>query len=297
VFYISLEDDLMRLFGGERISAMMETLKVDETIPLQFSMLSKSIENAQKRKEGMNFAARKSVLNYDDVMNKQRETIYAERNKVLDGEELKPKILKMIDGTIDSAVSAYLNDPIAENWDLKGLRDALLGFVCDKNDLRYTNDELNNLTELDVAEYLKEKAYKKYEEREKLFGSEIMREVERIVLLRNVDANWMDHIDAMDQLRQGIGLRAYGQHDPVVAYRNESFDMFEAMNNAIKEQTSKQVLTVMVRSNENIKREKVAEEANGDKPATVKGKGKVSLNAPCPCGSGLKYKRCCGKNN
>ncbi len=296
VFYISLEDDLMRLFGGERISAMMETLKVDETIPLQFSMLSKSIENAQKRKEGMNFAARKSVLNYDDVMNKQRETIYNERNKVLDGEELKPKILKMIDGTIDSAVSAYLNDPIAENWDLKGLRDALLGFICDKNDLRYTNDELNNLTELDVAEYLKEKAHNKYEERERAFGSEIMREVERIVLLRNVDANWMDHIDAMDQLRQGIGLRAYGQHDPVVAYRNESFDMFEAMNNAIKEQTSKQVLTVMVRSNENMKREKVAEET-ADKPNTVKGKGKVALNAPCPCGSGLKYKRCCGKNN
>ena len=296
VFYISLEDDLMRLFGGERISAMMETLKVDETIPLQFSMLSKSIENAQKRKEGMNFAARKSVLNYDDVMNKQRETIYNERNKVLDGEELKPKILKMIDGTIDAAVSAYLNDPIAENWDLKGLRDALLGFVCDKNDLRYTTEELNSLTENDVAEYLKEKAHNKYEEREKAFGSEIMREVERIVLLRNVDANWMDHIDAMDQLRQGIGLRAYGQHDPVVAYRNESFDMFEAMNIAIKEQTSKQVLTVMVKSNENIKREKVAEETT-DKPNTVRGKGKVALNAPCPCGSGLKYKRCCGKNN
>ena len=297
IFYISLEDDLMRLFGGERISAMMETLKVDETIPLQFSILSKSIENAQKRKEGMNFAARKSVLNYDDVMNKQRETIYNERNKVLDGEELKPKILRMIDGTIQAEVNTYLSDAIAENWDLKGLREALFGFVCDANDLKYTTNELNDLTAFDVAEFLKEKAHKKYDEREAAFGSEIMREVERIVLLRNVDANWMDHIDAMDQLRQGIGLRAYGQHDPVVAYRNESFDMFEAMNNAIKEQTSKQVLTVMVKSNESIKREKVAEEANTDKPNTVKGNGKVSLNAPCPCGSGLKYKRCCGKNN
>ncbi len=296
VFYISLEDDLMRLFGGERIATMMETLNVDENTPLQFSMLTKSIESAQKKKEGMNFAARKSVLNYDDVMNKQRELIYKQRNQVLDGEDLKPTIFKMIDDTVDSAINAFLTGDSADEWDFSGLREHL-SFIVGTADLHFTAEQLNNIDTVYVADLIKEKARALYEKREAEFGSEIMREIERIVLLRNVDSNWMDHIDAMDQLRQGIGLRAYGQHDPVVAYREESFDMFSAMTDSIRELTSKQVLTVQVRREQEVKREKVAAEATDNKANTVKGNGgSVALNAPCPCGSGLKYKRCCGKN-
>lgn len=297
-FYVSLEDDLMRLFGGERISNMMETLKVDDDTPLESSMLSRTIESAQKKKEGMNFATRKNVLQYDDVMNKQRELIYSQRNKVLDGEDLKDTVLKMIDETIEEYSKIYLADEaVHDNWDLNGMREYFLGWVTTPEDLHFTPEELGNITREEVAENLKEKAHAHYEQREEEFGSDIMREIERVMLLRCVDTNWMDHIDAMDQLRQGIGLRAYGQHDPVVEYRNDSYDMFEAMTNAIREQTAKLVLTVRVRRNEEVKREKVAEETNAsDKPLTVRGKGVVSKNALCPCGSGKKYKRCCGKD-
>ncbi len=296
-FFVSLEDDLMRLFGGERISNMMETLKVDEDTPLESGMLSRTIEGAQKKKEGMNFAARKNVLQYDDVMNKQRELIYAQRNKVLDGENLKDTIIKMIDETVDEYCKIYLaDDAVHDNWDLKGLREYFLGWITTPEDLHFTPDELGNTSREEVAEKLKAEAHDRYEKRETEFGSNIMREIERVMLLRSVDTNWMDHIDAMDQLRQGIGLRAYGQHDPVVEYRNDSYDMFEAMTNTIREQTAKLVLTVRVRRDEEVKREKVAEETStGDKPQTVRGKGVVSKNALCPCGSGKKYKRCCGK--
>ena len=297
VFYISLEDDLMRLFGGERISTMMDALKVDEDMPLQYGMLSKSIESAQKKKEGINFASRKSVLEYDDVMNKQREMIYTQRNQVLDGEDIKNSIIKMIDDTIDRNAALYISDSPVEEWDFEGLRKFFGGWITTEEDFRYTVEEMNNITPESITDYLKEKAREKYSAREKEFGEEVMREIERVVLLRSVDTNWMDHIDAMDQLKQGIGLRAYGQHDPVIAYRNESYDMFEAMTDAIKEQTAKLVLSVRVRKDEEVKREKVAEESStGEKSRTVRGKGVVPLNAPCPCGSGLKYKRCCGKN-
>ena len=296
-FYISLEDELMRLYGGERISAIMGTLRVDENMPLESSMLSKTIENAQKKKEGVNFAYRKQTLQYDDVMNRQRELIYSQRNRVLDGEDLKGTVLKMIDDTIDAYVNLYLaDDAIHDNWDLKGLREYFLGWITDENDLHYTTQQLGDIEKSDVADFLKEKARKKYAEREEKFGDKLMREIERVMLLRSVDTNWMDHIDAMDQLKNGIHLRAYGQHDPVVEYRNESYDMFTAMTNAIREQTSKLVLTVQVRDDSQVKREKVAEETStGEKAATVRGKGVVSKNAPCPCGSGKKYKRCCGK--
>ena len=296
-FFVSLEDDLMRLFGGERISTMMDTLKVDENMPLESGMLSKSIEGAQKKKEGNNFAIRKNVLQFDDVMNAQRELVYAQRNKVLDGEDIKETVRHMVDETIEAYCNIYLADSISDNWDLKGLREYFLGWITAPDDLNFTTDELNHLTKEDITEMLKDKANAKYEAREAEYGSEIMREMERVMLLRSVDTNWMDHIDAMDQLRQGIGLRAYGQHDPVVAYRNESFDMFEAMTNAIREQTAKLVMSVRIRSNEDVKREKVAEETStGDKPTTVRGKGVVGKNALCPCGSGKKYKRCCGKD-
>ena len=296
-FFVSLEDDLMRLFGGERISTMMETLRVEEDTPLESGMLSRTIENAQKKKEGMNFAIRKNVLQYDDVMNKQRELIYGQRNRVLDGEDLKETVLKMIDETIDEYSKIYLADEaVHDNWDLAGMREYFLGWITTPDDLHFTPEELGNTSREEVADSLKAKAHARYEQREAEFGSNIMREIERVMLLRSVDINWMDHIDNMDQLRQGIGLRAYGQHDPVVEYRNDSYDMFEAMTNTIREQTAKLVLTVRVRNDENVKREKVAEETNtGDKPQTVRGRGAVSKNALCPCGSGKKYKRCCRK--
>ena len=247
----------------------------------------------------MNFAIRKNVLQYDDVMNKQRELIYSQRNKVLDGEDIKDTVYNMIDETIDVYCGIYLaDDAVHDNWDLNGLREYFLGWVTTPEDLRFNSEELGNISRDEVAASLKEKAHARYAQREAEFGSEIMREMERVMLLRSVDTNWMDHIDAMDQLRQGIGLRAYGQHDPVVEYRNDSYDMFEAMTNAIREQTSKLVLSVRIKKNEEVKREKVAEETNtGDnKPLTVRGKGVVSKNALCPCGSGKKYKRCCGKD-
>ena len=296
-FFVSLEDDLMRLFGGERISTIMDTMRVDENTPLESGMLSKTIEGAQKKKEGMNFAIRKNTLQYDDVMNKQRELIYTQRNKVLDGEDIKDTVIKMLDQTIDSYCSIFLNDDaVHDNWDLKGLREYFLGWVTTPEDLRFTAEELGNTSKEEVAQMLKDKAHQIYEQREKEFGYDMMREIERVMLLRSVDTNWMDHIDAMDQLRQGIGLRAYGQHDPVIEYRNDSYDMFEAMTDSIREQTAKLVLSVRVRKDEEVKREKVANETSEGKPQTVKGKGAVGKNALCPCGSGKKYKRCCGKD-
>ena len=296
-FYISLEDELMRLYGGERISALMGTLRVDENMPLESAMLSRTIENAQKKKEGMHFADRKRVLQFDDVMNTQRDLIYKQRNRVLDGEDISETVLKMIDDTVDAYTALYLADDINDNWDLKGLREYFAGWITDEKDLRFTTEELGETTREEVAESLKEKAHKKYHEREEELGSNLMREVERVMLLRSVDTNWMEHIDNMDQLRQGIGLRAYGQHDPVIEYRNEGYDMFSAMTDSIREQTAKLVLTVEVKQNNEVKREKVAEETStGEKVKSVRGKGVVPKNAPCPCGSGKKYKRCCGKD-
>ena len=296
-FYIALDDDLMRLYGGERISAMMDTMKIDEDMPLESRMLSGTIESAQRKKEGINFAMRKNVLQYDDVMNKQREIIYGQRNKVLDGEDIRETVMKMVDDTIRSYCKIYLSDEdVHDNWDLNGLREHFAGWLTTPDDFVYTPEQLGNTESEDIADELIERAHKLYDVREEEFGSEVMREIERVMLLRSVDRNWMDHIDNMDQLRQGIGLRAYGQHDPVIAYRNESYDMFSAMTDAIREQTAKLVMTVRVRRDEEVKREKVAEETQTGKPLTVKGTGAVSKNALCPCGSGKKYKRCCGKD-
>ncbi|MBE6798331.1 MAG: preprotein translocase subunit SecA [Ruminococcaceae bacterium] len=295
-FFISLEDDLMRLFGGERVYNMMSVLNVDENMPIEVSLLARSIEGAQQRIESRNFAIRKSVLDYDDVMNRQRELIYTQRNRVLDGEDIKDTVWKMVEDTVDSTVNLYLTDDIPDDWNLDGLRNHLLGWLLNEDDLKFTTDELNTLDRKAVADIIKDKAESIYSAKEEEFGSEMMREVERVMLLRSVDTHWMDHIDAMDDLRQGIGLRAYGQHDPVVAYRNESYDMFNAMTESIREDTTKMVLNVRIRrKDEEIKREKVAEEETGVKNTTVRGKGVVSKNSLCPCGSGLKYKRCCGK--
>ena len=299
-FYLSLEDDLMRLFGGEKLSNMMDMLKTPEDMPIETKMISKSIENAQKRVEGQHFASRKHVLEYDDVMNRQRELIYDQRNKVLDGEELKPSIIGMLEECINDAADFYC--PAANDkadWNIPGLKDKFKGWLTTEEDF----EDINEVTTEGVKELLLERANDLYETREEEMGDELMRALERMVLLRNVDTKWMDHIDAMEELKRGIGLRAYGQQQPIIAYRNESFDMFEEMRISIREDTVRQMLTVRVRTEEETKREqtvKVTSETSSSSDGTVKkepvrNKGKkVGPNDPCPCGSGKKYKKCCG---
>ena len=302
-FYISLEDDLMRLFGGDRLQSMMERLNVDENTPIEASILSNTIENAQKKVESRNFAIRKNVLQYDDVMNRQREIIYEQRDRVLNGDNVKPQIWSMIEQAIESNVARFLpaNTP-HDDWDLRGLRDHYLGWMITPTELHYDAQELENLDPADVIAFLKERAQKLYDLREKEFTEPIMREVERMVLLKNVDTQWMDHIDAMDELQKGIRLRAYGQHDPVVEYRSEGFEMFDAMIAAIREDTARMILTVRLKTKEPPKREAVAKETgttSSDTPAKkqpVKAGKKPGRNDPCPCGSGKKYKKCCGRN-
>ena len=294
-FYVSLEDDLMRLFGGERMTAIMNTLNVDENMPLQNGMLSKTIESAQGKIEARNFAIRKTVLEYDDVMNRQRELIYSQRNQVLDGEDIHETVGKMINGFIENEVKHYCAEEVADDWNLDGLRETF-GWLLKQGDLVYTKEEFQSLEEEDVLNTIKQRAAELYAAREAEYSSEVMRELERVMLLKSVDINWMEHIDAMDQLKQGINLRAYGQHNPVIEYRNEGFDMFSAMTDAIREQTARAVLTVRIRKDEEVKREKVAQETSTGDSKTVRGKGVVSKNAFCPCGSGKKYKRCCGKD-
>ena len=300
-FYVSLEDDLMRLFGGDRVYSIMDALKVDENLPLETKILSSSIENAQARVEARNFGIRENILQYDDVMNKQRELIYTQRNQVLDGEDIKEKIRNMIRDTITEIVDTYLTDPVVhDDWDLDGLRNYLMGWVTDETDLRFTTEELGETSIEEVTETLLAKVFDGLDKREEEYGFEIMREIERVMLLRTVDEHWMDHIDAMDGLRQGIGLRQYGQRNPVNDYRNEGSDMFDSMIESVRRETAKRVITARVKKNEEIERKKVAEESStsddGSLSKTVRGKGVVSKNALCPCGSGKKYKRCCGKD-
>ena len=300
-FYISLEDDLMRLFGGERIYAMMETLRVDENMPLEMPILSRSIESAQGKVEYRNFSARKNVLEFDDVMNKQREQIYGQRNSVLDGDDISEQIKKMIVGSINDAIDLYITDDVADEWDFDGLRNHFMPWLTTADDFNYSNTELDALDREDIRELMHDRAMKLYETREEMFGSEMMRKIERFCLLRTLDTNWMDHIDAMDELRRGIYLRAYGQHDPVVEYRNEGYDMFNAMIDTIRENTAKMVLAANFRVEQEVKNERVATETSatsGDEktaktPSNNRG---YSKNGLCPCGSGKKYKRCCGKD-
>ena len=300
-FYVSLEDDLMRLFGGERVSNIMSMLKVDENQPLETKLLSNSIESAQGRVEDRNFSIRKNVLEYDDVMNKQREIIYKQRNQVLDGEDIKGKIRNMVAETIKEDVSRYITDDVVhDNWDLKGLREYYLGWVLKGDDLIFSVEELGETSYEAIEQFIINRANEILDAKEEKYTPEKMREIERIVLLRTVDEHWMDHIDAMDDLKQGIGLRGYGQHNPVVEYRNEGTDMFNAMIDSVRRETSKKMLLVEYKTSEEVKREKVAEESatsdDGSLNKTVRGKGVVSKNALCPCGSGKKYKRCCGKD-
>ena len=306
-FYLSLEDDLMRLFGGDRITNMMDSLKIDENMPIENRILTSTIENAQSKIEGRNFGIRKNVLQFDDVMNKQREIIYAQRNKVLDGENLKDSILSMMDETVDSAMQMYMPEGVEpEHWNMEGFRNYFIGMIAG-DVLEISGDDLKKVNKKELGDKVKEKVHALYAKREEDLGESITRELERVVLLKEVDTKWMDHIDAMDELKKGISLRSYGQKDPVVEYRIEGFDMFDEMIASIREETVKILLLAPFRKpnsaqpQEAPKREQVAQPTATSSdgtvtPATIKRQGKkVGRNDPCPCGSGKKYKNCCGR--
>ncbi len=256
-FYISLEDDLMRLFGGDKVQRFMETMNFDENMPIEAPFLSGTIESAQKKIEGRNFSIRKNVLDYDDVMSQQRTTIYSQRGKVLDGEDISANIVSMMNQTIEETVDMYCSDTVAENWNLDGLRAHYLNLFVMDTDLRYTNEELNELTKKDIVDFIKGRGAMIYKVREESMGSANMREVERVCLLKVVDKHWMDHIDAMEELKHGIYLRGYAQRNPVEEYRFEGFAMFDEMIAAIREETVRMVLTVPVRVERPIQREQV----------------------------------------
>jgi len=334
-FYISMEDELLRLFGGERMQTIVGRLGVEEDQPIEAGMLSKSIENAQKKVEARNFSIRKYVLQYDNVMNKQREIIYGERRKVLQGEDIRDNIISMIDDLVDEAVDgAVMGSKYAEEWDMAYLDDALLRVSRDYKGLGVTEEEIMKFRAEDLKEAAIEKMIGLYGEKEEELGADKMRELERMILLMVIDGKWMDHIDAMDQLKTGIGLRGVGQQDPAAAYAHEGFDMFELMTEAIKEDTVRYCYGVTVETKserkaqtsgemkttktdedayESAAREKrQADAAKGkisglpDKtPTESRGRGrvepvrrsgaKIGRNDPCPCGSGKKYKNCCGK--
>ncbi|MEE0931261.1 MAG: SEC-C metal-binding domain-containing protein, partial [Acutalibacteraceae bacterium] len=361
-FYLSTDDDLMRLFGGERMEAVMTRLNTPEDMPIENKMLSSIIESSQQKVEGRNFAIRKNVLQYDDVMNKQREIIYSQRDQVLNGENIKDVVVKMINENIEETVKLYCDDNILrEQWNVGSLKDYYTGWVVDEDDdcLDFTLDELADMDNKKIIEILQNKASEVYEENEKLLPEETMREMERVYLLKSVDTYWMQHIDDMDNLKQGIRLRAYGQKDPVVEYRLEGFDMFDQMIDSIRENTAKLCLSApkkiaeiqsrqiaeverakairaerikalqqakekALSQGENadeIEKEIAEEEQESESPAvvikreqmanptstsggssdekhntTVRNKNKVGRNDPCPCGSGKKYKKCCGKD-
>ena len=302
-FYLSLQDDLMRLFSTDRVMGMMDTLGLDEDTPIDAKILSGAVENAQKTVESRNFQARKHVLEYDDVMNIQREVIYAQRQKVLDGEDLKENIRTMLENVVSSTVSSALaqaGGKVTEE-SLSLLAAQFEGIYCAKGTLQARSGELLGKDTQQATEILLEIAQNTYNAKEAAYGDKLMRELERVMMLRVVDEYWMDNIDAMDDLKQGIGLRAYGQHDPVIAYKEEGYEMFQAMIQAIREETIRRLFLVQVRPQQEIRREKVAKEtgttAAGQsqvKQAPVRSAAKkVGPNDPCPCGSGKKYKKCC----
>ncbi len=302
-FYLSLQDDLMRLFSTDRVMGMMDSLGLDEDTPIDAKILSGAVENAQKNVESRNFRARKSVLEYDDVMNTQREVIYAQRQKVLDGEDLRENMMTMLRGLVESNVSTALSESggVADEAGLTRLARAMEGIYFAKGTLSSRKEQLLGNHAQELTDTVYEIAQRTYEAKEAAYGAPIMRELERVVMLRVVDEYWMDNIDAMDDLKQGIGLRAYGQHDPVVAYKEEGFQMFEAMINAIREETIRRMFLVQLRPSQEVKREKVAKEtgtaAAGQtvvkKQPIRNAAKKIGPNDPCPCGSGKKYKKCC----
>jgi len=305
-FYLSLEDDLMRLFGGDRVSGLMNTLKIDEDTPIENRMITNTLESAQKKLEGRNFEIRKNVLKYDDVMNQQREIIYGQRRKVLDGEDISTEMHKMLRENIDSSCAQFLSGDVKDEWDFGALRRHYQGWLTTDADFHYTVADFDSLSQQGIADMLYDRGMQILQAKEVRYGAPVMRELERICLLKCVDRQWMDHIDNMDQLRQGIALRGYGQKDPVVEYRIEGFDMFDQMVDSIRESSVKMLLTIELRAAGSApKREQVAKPTGegfvpGNGAPGVKGspKGqpvrvvKIGRNDPCPCGSGLKFKKC-----
>ena len=305
-FYLSLEDDLMRLFGGDRVSSLMDTLKLDEDTPIENRMITSTLESAQKKLEGRNFEIRKNVLKYDDVMNQQREIIYGQRRKVLDGEDISNEMHNMLRENIDSSCKQFLAGDVKDEWDFGALRRHYQGWLTTEEDFRYTVADYDSISVQSIADLLYDRGMDILNDKEQRYGAPLMRELERICLLKCVDRQWMDHIDNMDQLRQGIALRGYGQKDPVVEYRIEGFDMFDQMVDSIRESSIKMLLTIEVRgAGAAPKREQVAKPTgegfvpgNGAPGAKGAPKGqpvrviKIGRNDPCPCGSGLKWKKC-----
>ena len=309
-FYLSLEDDLMRLFGGDRVQSLMGTLGIDEDTPIENRMITSTIETAQKKLEGRNFEIRKNVLKYDDVMNQQREIIYGQRHKVLNGEDISAEMHNMLKENIESSCKQFLAGDVKDEWDFGALRRHYLGWLTTDEDFHYTVADYDNISQESIADMLYQRGMDILNDKEQRYGAPLMRELERICLLKCVDRQWMDHIDNMDQLRQGIALRGYGQKDPVVEYRIEGFDMFDQMVDSIRESSIKMLLTIEVReAGAAPKREQVAKPTgegyvpgNGAPGAKGAPKGqpvrviKIGRNDPCPCGSGLKWKKCtCAK--
>ncbi len=299
-FYLSMEDDIMRLFGSERMQNMMETLKIDDDTPIDAKVLSGAIENAQKKVESKNFQARKNTLEYDDVMNVQREVIYKQRRQVLDGENMGSFIRTMIHRWIDESVHGHLGEGkhlTQESW--LQATEPFRGLFFPADQFQYTDEELTKLKPDELVSQLEEQALAVYDAKEASLGDELMRELERVMMLRTVDEYWMDHIDAMEELKKGIVLRAYAQTNPVDAYKKEGFEMFEGMIQAIQEETIRRIIVARVQTNE-VKRERVAKVTGTSggsdetlKKAPVRKAIKVGPNDPCPCGSGKKYKKCC----
>ena len=305
-FYISLEDDLMRRFGAETLPAIMDKVGMNDDMPIENRMVSRTIENAQKRVESRNFETRKNILEYDDVMNKQREIIYSQRRQVLEGSNMAESIAGMIDKLVDTVCDeAAHGETFPEAWNLEQLALRLMEIFNFPDGVDTSN--YPNMDSVEVRDELKAKAHARYAEKEEEIGPEIFHDFERNILLRNVDTNWMDHLDAMDQMRQGIGLRAYGQHKPIDEYRNESYDMFNEMTYNIQYNTIRMLFAVTIKRQEEVQQEEsqqkervdILNARHGDeepvkkKPVSVQ---KVGRNDPCPCGSGKKYKHCCGKN-
>lgn len=307
-FYISLEDDLMRLFGGDRIDAISNAFKMPEDQPIEAKILTSTIENAQKKVESNNFARRKRTLEYDDVINQQRQLIYSQRQMVLDGKDLKDYISKMAESVVENACTQFLNSEDPQTWNLQGFKEEFPGQLLVPELEQMSEEELKKLTQKQVEELLLEKVQAAYEMSEQANTPEKMRELERILLLRSVDTHWMDHIDAMDELRQGVSLRSYSNRDPIVEYKFESAEMFDEMIETIKSETVMNVLRVrIVNTQQDIKRSavaKIASEGTAESRAATTEKArpyvkradqKVGRNDPCPCGSGKKYKKCCGR--
>ena len=304
-FYISLEDDLMKLFGTDRAMGMVDALGLDEDTPIEFKILSNSIETAQKRVEGMHFAARKHVLQFDDVMNLQRETIYDQRRTVLEGENVKSNILNMINTVAETIVGTYTGEAHVEEWNLSGMQEKLKE-MFGEIDIDVTTEDLEAIDREELTDKIKEVVLAKYENKEKKIGEDNLRQLERSVLLEVVDEKWMDHIDAMEQLKQGIGIRAYGQRDPIVEYKVEGYAMFEEMVYNIQEgvvrwlfQVKEEaimhwVMQLQQAASTNLNNVKESRGEEDEKPKTVKKGAQVGRNDLCPCGSGKKYKKCCG---